>query len=272
MIRVFPAQNPRHAFTLVELLVVIAIVGLLSTVAVVQMSGARAKARLAAGQSFDSSIVRSIGDQIAGEWLFEEASTTSAQDTSGFGKTGAVTGAVPVTGYNGKSALSFNGTSSYVNIPYGWTVTGRSFAVTAWVYDAGNGTNEIIFDASSGRISMQINNSTIACLTNNDAWRAGTSNTLPKNVWTHVACVFDSATGRLAGYINGAAAFQVADNAPAADPTQMRIGSNTNNAFLLTGYADDVRIYTASLSGAMIKKLYSESEKFYKNRRLASRP
>jgi prepilin-type N-terminal cleavage/methylation domain-containing protein len=35
----------RRAFTLVELLVVIAIIGLLSTVAVVSLAGARSKAR-----------------------------------------------------------------------------------------------------------------------------------------------------------------------------------------------------------------------------------
>lgn len=264
MARDFKTRNKRRGFTLVELLVVIAIVGLISTVAVMQMSTSKNKARITAGQSFDASINRLIGDRLIGEWLFDDTSTTTAFDSSGLGKTGSISGAVHVTGYNSKSALSFNGTTNYIDIPYGWPATGQSFALTAWVYDTGSGSNEIIFDASNGRVSMEIQNSNLACLTNNDAWKAGSTNTLPKNTWVHVACVFDASAGTITGYMNAVVAFSVADNAPAADPTQIRINGNVNGAYRLTGYIDDVRLYASSLTASTIKKDFAEKEEFYK--------
>lgn len=258
-------RNNRRAFTLVELLVVISIIGLLSSIAVVSMSGARNKARLAAGQDFDASIQRSIGNELIGEWLFDEASATTAADTSGLEKNGTVTGATPVMGYNGKSALSFNGGANYVNIPYGWTASGQSFTVTAWVYDTGNGIDEIIFDANIWMVSMNIRNSNIACITNSDTWRTGAANTLPKNTWVHVACVFDALPSTLSGYTNGALMFSTTDNAPAVNLTQIRINGDTNGNYHLTGFIDDIRLYASSLNAEAIRKLYAQGANFHKN-------
>src|SRR3989344_5308294 len=83
----------KRGFTLIELLVVIAIIGLLATFAVVQLSGAREKARVAKGLSFQQSLLRSLGDDAAGIWNFDECSGSVANDMSGSGNNGAISSA-----------------------------------------------------------------------------------------------------------------------------------------------------------------------------------
>jgi prepilin-type N-terminal cleavage/methylation domain-containing protein len=102
----------RRAFTLVELLVVISIIGLLSSIAVVSMSTSREKARIASGQSFESTIRNSINDTLIGEWLFDSAAVSGkTKDTSGYGNDGTISGVTAATGYNGNLAYNFSGTA-----------------------------------------------------------------------------------------------------------------------------------------------------------------
>lgn len=59
----------KYGFTLVELLVVIAIIGILSSVAIVNLNSARDKARAASGMSWGSSLAPAVilcGDEVAG--------------------------------------------------------------------------------------------------------------------------------------------------------------------------------------------------------------
>src|SRR3989338_10555595 len=74
----------KKGFTLIELLAVIGIVDLLTAVAVPQINQMRESARLAGAQKFASEIQRTRGDELAGQWDFEETCIT-ALDTSGYG-------------------------------------------------------------------------------------------------------------------------------------------------------------------------------------------
>ncbi len=82
----------RRAFTLIELLVVIAVIGLLSTIAVVSLTTAREKARLAAAKQFAAQIDRAEGDSLVGQWDLDEGSGTATVDSSNYGNSGTLVG------------------------------------------------------------------------------------------------------------------------------------------------------------------------------------
>jgi prepilin-type N-terminal cleavage/methylation domain-containing protein len=118
------------SFTLIELLVVIAIIGFLISIVLVSMKGTRGKAKITAGLQFGQSINHALGAYAVGIWDFNDNDTpNTANDRSGYGNHGAITGATYVGGADGeedatpyhifgqgegKYALSFDG-NDYVN-------------------------------------------------------------------------------------------------------------------------------------------------------------
>ena len=82
----------RKSFTLIELLVVIAIIGLLSSIVMVSVSKVREKAKRAAGLQAESSIFEGLGASAVGIWEFDEGSGSYANDSSGKGNDGTLTG------------------------------------------------------------------------------------------------------------------------------------------------------------------------------------
>ena len=113
----------RRAFTLVELMVVISIIGILSSIAVASMGSSRDKARIAAGQQFERSVLNGAGDEILGQWDFDDCTGTgiaaaTVADISGLGNAGTPVNS-PQWSSNvpggGKCSLNLNGTSQYVS-------------------------------------------------------------------------------------------------------------------------------------------------------------
>lgn len=130
-------MNKHSGFTLIELLMVIAIVSLLSSITLGPLQDAREKSRIAAGQKFSSSLHHAIGDQLVGEWKFDN----SLVDTSGFGNDATPGGAVvygsSVTGQG--ASLSFTrGANQWVNVPDTQGVLDigdrDSYTVSFWYY------------------------------------------------------------------------------------------------------------------------------------------
>src|SRR5208337_5675022 len=71
---------------------------------------------------------------LVGWWRFDEGSGTIAGDSSGNGNNGTIYGATWVTGKYG-DALSFDGASNYVSIPYNpiFNFGTGSFSVGVWI-------------------------------------------------------------------------------------------------------------------------------------------
>jgi prepilin-type N-terminal cleavage/methylation domain-containing protein len=245
----------RRAFTLVELLVVISIIGLLSSIAVVSMGSSREKARIARGISYEQSVQQALGDEIFASWDFDECSGTAANDTSGNGLNGTLTGgptwSTDTPGGKGCS-LSFNGSTAYVSIPYVGT-SSTSLAYSLWFKPADASTRTLISYRST---LIRVSNIAISWYPDVNLSVGTVAKSVSTNVWHHL--VIDqngtSYSVYLDGGLAGSGTVAVLNNAsyPGAG-----IGIYAGAQFF-SGLMDNVRIFSRSLTAFEVKKIYAE--------------
>ena len=145
---------------------------------------------------------------------FNEGSGTTVTDASGNGITGNIIGATWTTGGRNGNALSFNGSSSYVDLgnPALLQITG-SMTWSAWVKAAANPPDDGQIVAKSDDASgWQFKTSPdtgphtfgvgVAGATNTFAQRYSTT-VRSLNVWYHVAGVYNASARTLDIYVNG---------------------------------------------------------------------
>ena len=145
---------------------------------------------------------------------FNQGSGTTVTDASGNGITGNIIGATWTTGGRNGNALSFNGSSSYVDLgnPALLQITG-SMTWSAWVKAAANPPDDGQIVAKSNDASgWQFKTSPdtgphtfgvgVAGATNTFAQRYSTT-VRSLNVWYHVAGVYNASARTLDIYVNG---------------------------------------------------------------------
>lgn len=271
-------------FTLIELLVVIAIIGVLASVVLVSLRGVREKARIAKARDFSQTIYHSIGAFAVGIWKFDENSGNTAQDNSGYDNQGVIYGATRVAGISG-SALSFNGTSDYVDVGNGSSINfgpGIDFTIELWFNSRISDANErpLVNKRSNAGPGYEINlryGYFKMFIGNGTQWLAGSPGNAPKyatNIWNHGVVVFDRTNGVARFYLNGQ---------PYGAPNTFSISSvtgtltSTNNFLIGTysatagsasrtdGLIDEVRIYNSALGITKIQKHYADGLERHKN-------
>jgi len=202
-------------------------------------------------------------------YSFNQGSGLTATDSSGNGITGTLNGAnwTP-TGHNG-SALSFNGTSSFVDlgIPALLQTTG-SMTWAAWVYATANPPNDgqiISQSGSGGGWQLKATPDTGPITFGVKVTGSGGSQTYrysktvrALNTWYHVAGVYNATPQTLDIYVNG-----VLDNGtlrgtvPSAQVLQnvnVNIGRRSGG-YYFNGTIDEVRVYNRALSAAEIQTI-----------------
>ncbi|NCU28315.1 MAG: prepilin-type N-terminal cleavage/methylation domain-containing protein [Candidatus Moranbacteria bacterium] len=135
-----------RGFTLIELLVVVGIVGVLSGVILVAVNSIRDKARLSAGKQADANILHGIGDQMVGEWKFDDSSNPWI-DTSGSNNNGSCSGSscpTLVVGYNGRNAASFDGADWIEILDSSSLDITTNLTITAWFKTTNAGNHVIV--------------------------------------------------------------------------------------------------------------------------------
>ena len=197
---------------------------------------------------------------------FDEGTGNTVQDQSGNNLTGTIVGATWTTAGMYGNALSFNGTSSYVDLgsPSAFQLTG-SMTIEAWVKAAANPADDGQIVSKSNGAGWQLKTSPdtgphtfgISVSVNSTTKAQRYSTAVPAlNTWYHIAGVYDAAALTLSTYVNG-----VLDNGtlrgtvPASQLNQtanVNIGRRTGG-FYFNGVIDEVRIYNRALSQAEIQ-------------------
>ena len=188
-------------------------------------------------------------------YSFDDGAGTVLGDATGNGNQGTVVGASWATGKFG-SALSFNGTSSRVDLPALGKFYRDAFTLEAWVKtsttqrDTGivgsfaNGGPMLWVDHLAGRYYLTMG--------------AGISNYLDSGQtpttgqWQHVTGTYDGATARF--YVDGTLVASQPFTDDVGDSNNWRIGAYGNPAGQsFDGLIDDVRIYDRALTSAQVQ-------------------
>jgi hypothetical protein len=205
------------------------------------------------------------GNGLVAAYSFNEASGATVADGSGNNLAGTIVSATRTAGRYG-NALSFNGSSSYVDLgnPTALQLTG-SMTIEAWINATANPGDDGQIVAKSDGVGWQFKTSPDTGPHTFGLGVSGNSGSLTQrysstarslSTWYHVAGVYNAATGTLSTYVNG-----VLDNGilngtiPAAQFNQavnVNIGRRTGG-FYFNGMIDEVRIYNRALTPAEIQ-------------------
>ncbi|KKU91398.1 MAG: Fibronectin type III domain protein [Candidatus Jorgensenbacteria bacterium GW2011_GWA1_48_11] len=197
---------------------------------------------------------------LVGEWKFDEATSTTAYDSTGDNKTGTLTNG-PVRTTSGCQigyCLLFDGTSTYVNAPatssYSNDVTasvwfkGGGQTASDWNYWMNSTINWLEFGTFSNGAIFKDNNAS-----GTPSVSAGT--TFVDNNWHHAVGIIRSNVMEI--WIDGQLLGSRSDYPTGQSHSNVgiRIGGN-GVARGWAGYIDDARIYNSALSAAEVGNLY----------------
>ncbi|MGA4989227.1 LamG-like jellyroll fold domain-containing protein [Nonomuraea bangladeshensis] len=189
-----------------------------------------------------------------------EGTGTSVTDSSGQNNTGTGTGTTWANGKYGQ-ALSFNGTSSRVNVADAASLRlTAGMTLSAWVNPASVSAWSPVVgkELSSEAVSYTLyasNGSAPSGWVQTDPVTSSTINgtsLLPVGTWSHVALSYDGAALRL--FVNGRQVAQTALTGSLYDDGgPLRIGGNAAWNEYFRGLIDEVRIYNRAQTAAQIQ-------------------
>jgi alpha-galactosidase len=201
---------------------------------------------------------------LAADWNLDENSGATANDSTGNGFNGSITGAAWITGHSG-SGLSFNG-SGYVRAaaPSSRLKPASQVALSAWI-KAG------LTDTSGAEIASMGDSYFLRVLTdgnvrfsfyNGSAFKPCSTSGINvlNNNWHHI--VGQKTADGVEIYVDGVLQSSLLDNTETISYTKgpdFYIGKNGNGntTYDFTGVIDEVKVYSTSLTLAQIKALYT---------------
>ncbi|HEX7254734.1 MAG TPA: LamG-like jellyroll fold domain-containing protein [Gaiellaceae bacterium] len=192
---------------------------------------------------------------------FEEGSGTTANDNSGTGNTGVISGAAfaPSGKYGG--ALDFDGVDDWVTIADSDSLDLTSgMTLSAWVRpDVVQGRyRQVILKEQPGGLEYSLYAHTNRGFPSTSLWINGKlrnfdgTTTLPTGVWSHLAATYNGLTARV--YVDGVlvrSGNRSGTLGVSASP--LRIGGNAVHPEWFDGLIDNVRVYNRALTDSEIQ-------------------
>jgi glucose/arabinose dehydrogenase/PKD repeat protein len=189
---------------------------------------------------------------------FNDGSGTTARDASGRGNTGTLSNATWSSAGRYGSALSFNGTNSWVTVADSASLDLTSaYTLEAWVKPSSlTPWDAVLLKEAPGTLSYGLYASADAGNLVPNGWVGfydvyGTG-TPPSGQWTHLALTYDGTTESL--YVNGTLVAARPGVPPAtASNDPLRIGGDAvwSDEFF-NGLIDEVRVYDKALTAAQV--------------------
>ncbi len=188
----------------------------------------------------------------------------NGNDSSGNNFNATASNAVSfATGVVGTNAASFNGSSSYLQIPCSIS---NDFTISFWVKTTQTG-GAGQWTAGKGLVDASVTGTTndfgISLVGANAAFGVGNPDTtitstagINDGQWHHVAAIRANGSGAMNLYVDGV--WQAGTNGPTgtrAAPPAMRLGSLQTAANYFSGTIDDVQLYGSALNGAQVGAL-----------------
>jgi hypothetical protein len=199
---------------------------------------------------------------LVAHWRLNETSGTTAADSSGFDRTGTVTGTATWTPAVRNNGFSFNGSTRIQAT--GLLGNHANLTVTAWANLTAADTSgaEIISLGDHFYIRLDESGWARAYMYNGSSWLSvGVYQTFAGTGWHHFAAVFDDDNNVFKFYVDGA---MVASTANTSSISYAGLGANTiigrhgnsGTSHDFTGIIDEVRVYNYALSDTDIATLY----------------
>lgn len=213
-------------------------------------------------KSIDVQFYKDIPDAM-GVWHFDEGSGNVAKDNSGNNYNGAIHGA---TWFNRESifhALSFDGSSNYVEInsASGFPPTGNNpFTLSAWINPNSMSDNYILSfgqQVKNGMNALALASTQVCHYFWGNDQCTPVSDILHK--WTHVAVTYDGSKIKI--FVNGnLASTQTPSSTPNVQSSNVAIGIRLFDKWsAFNGLIDEVHIFNRALSDSEIHDLYGQT-------------
>ena len=200
---------------------------------------------------------------MVGYWKLDDASGSTASDSSGAGNDGTLNGPTWTTGRIA-GGLLFNGTSQYVSVPHSSNLSlTQQITLAAWVKSndltgkriaISKGTTANNFNYWLGTLGTEI---TFGFNNGSSQEFTTTGANLGANNWCHLAATFDNATDQVHVYLNGIEVLSTTTTAtPSVNSESLTIGKDAAGEYW-SGSLDDVRVYNRVLCPTEVQALYS---------------